>query len=207
MPRYAVYSGYQMDRETFKTFVNGLPGADGFFDSKIGRNFLDYMLAFNSWKNRLPPKQKRYVPKFRCRLIFPTEIYCWTYISFLKLASLSLRRREHLRTRMSSPPTSFSPFASSIIRDAVSSLTGIQTTFLLTRRRPQIEPSLIRWSCFWRIVVACWSETWLPLRIWRRCTPVLIGEMCVYLLPSFCPLTKVFISFDPFLFAFVSPHT
>ena len=73
MPQYAVYSGYQMDRETFKTFVNGLPGADGFFDPKNGRNFLDYMLAFNSWKNRLLPKQKRYVPKFWCRLIFPLK--------------------------------------------------------------------------------------------------------------------------------------
>jgi hypothetical protein len=63
-----------MDRETFKTFVSGLPGAEElFYNPKKRRNFVHYVLVFNSWKNRLPPKQKRYVPKVRCKLIFPLK--------------------------------------------------------------------------------------------------------------------------------------
>ena len=70
MPEFAVYSGYQMDRQTFRTFASGLPGADDLFSQpKKRRNFLHYILVFNSWKNRLPSKQQRYVPRFRCTLI------------------------------------------------------------------------------------------------------------------------------------------
>lgn len=70
MPEFAIYSGYQMDRQTFRTFASGLPGADDlFYLPKKRRNFLNYVFVFNTWKNRLPPKQQRYVPKFRCMLI------------------------------------------------------------------------------------------------------------------------------------------
>ena len=40
MPKFAVYSGYHMNRETFTTFTSGLPGADDlFYHSKKRRNF------------------------------------------------------------------------------------------------------------------------------------------------------------------------
>jgi len=65
-PEFAVYSGYQMDRQTFKAFASGLPGAGDLSHSKKRRDFMNYILAFNAWKNQLPPKQKRYVPRFRC---------------------------------------------------------------------------------------------------------------------------------------------
>ena len=53
-----------MDRQTFRTFVGDLLNRP-----KERSDFLSH-LVFNSWKSRLSPKQRRYVPKIRCKLIF-----------------------------------------------------------------------------------------------------------------------------------------
>ena len=189
MPKFAVYSGYQMDRETFMAFTTSLPSAeDLFYHPKNRRNFDHYVLAFNAWKGRLPPKQRRYTPRVRCTLIiFPVNLLMDLFLSYSSLLYGAGITREKVHHPV---PTSSFPFALSTIRQAVSSLKGIRTTRLLARRHPQTKPSLIRWFSFWRNVVAYWGETWLPLRIWRSCTPVLIGEMYVRFLPSFNPMAK-----------------
>lgn len=57
-----------MDRQTFMTFASGLPGADDlFYHPKQNRDFMHYVLVYNSWKSHLPPKQQRYVPRVRFR--------------------------------------------------------------------------------------------------------------------------------------------
>ena len=110
MPHFAVYSGYQMDRETFKMFVSGLPGAEElFFSPKKYRTFVHYALAFNSWKNHLPPKQKRYVPKFRRTLIFPLKSMLNLFIYIFPIARSSFPKEE--RTFENKPITHiFFPF-------------------------------------------------------------------------------------------------
>jgi hypothetical protein len=47
MPRFAVHSGYQINRKTFRTFVSGLPEQKICFISQ--RN----ISVFVSWKNRI----------------------------------------------------------------------------------------------------------------------------------------------------------
>ena len=75
MSKFAVHSGYQIDRKTFMAFVIGLPWTDDlFYRPKNRRNFDHYVLVFNSWKRRLPLKQQHFAPKVRCMLIFPALV-------------------------------------------------------------------------------------------------------------------------------------